>query len=258
MAKGRKNKTSSFKEQLLRMVKTPWEIAIIRKSANISDTCVGVIERELRKDGDVTEKQLAAAIDRNIKRQGAQLAFPTIAISGKRAIYIHGKPTNARLRGLGYVDCGAKYMGFCTDITVPFVKGDIGEKQKRILDTTIEGFDTLKKAPKAGMLCWKAQEKFEQYLKRKGYAVRHSLGHGIGLEIHELPSITKPRKGKKMRPSRRKLWEKFKSLRFEENQVFTIEPGVYVQGVGGCRYENDFLMTKSGPRQITHSRLVRA
>jgi Xaa-Pro aminopeptidase len=248
-----KKKKSSFQEQLLRMVKTPWEIKVIRKSAKITDSCVAVIEKELRKE-DITEKQLTAAVDRNIKRQGADLAFPTIAVSGKRAVFIHGKPTSARIRGLGYVDLGAKYRGYCTDITVPFVRGRIPDRQKRILETTIAAYKEMVKVPKEGMLCLKAQERFESFLHRNGYAVRHSLGHGLGLDIHELPSITKPRKGKKMRPSRRKLWEKLRTIRFGKDQVFTIEPGIYVKGVGGCRYENDFLMTRKGPVALTHSR----
>jgi Xaa-Pro aminopeptidase len=250
-----RKKKSSFEEQLLRMVKTPREIDVIKKSAKITDSCVDVIEKELRRRS-VTEKQLAATIDRNIRRQGAELAFPTIAVSGKRAVFIHGKPTNAKIRGMGYVDCGAKYRGYCTDITVPFVKGDMGEKQRRILGTTIRAYREMVKVPRLGMLCWEAQERFEKFIRKNKYAVRHSLGHGIGLDIHELPSITKPRKGRKMRPARRRLWEKLRMIRFEKDQVFTIEPGIYVKGIGGCRYENDFLMTKRGPVALTHSRLI--
>jgi Xaa-Pro aminopeptidase len=88
--------------------------------------------------------------------------------------------------------------------------------------------------------------------------VKHSLGHGLGLDIHELPSITQPRRGKKkkLKPIRKRRWRIIRQLRFQPGMVFTIEPGVYAKGVGGCRIENDVLMTARGPRVLTHSKLV--
>lgn len=250
-----------IREQLKRIIKAPKELALLKKSARITDSCIKVIEREL-KDG-VTEKQLAKAIDKNIRNQHATLAFPTIVACGKRAVFIHAKPTGKTIRGLGYADFGAKWKGYCTDITVPFVKGELGEKEKRILDTTLHAYKTLTKIPRRGMPCWKMQEKFDAFLRKRGYSTMHSLGHGIGLDIHELPSLTKLRRGKvaKFEPRKRKRalerWRIIKRLRFEPGMMFTIEPGVYVKGVGGCRYENDFLMTKREPKPITHGRLIR-
>lgn len=237
------------------MFKTKKEIVLLKKSAKITDSCIKLMEKELK--NDITEKQLALAINRNIRKQGAKLAFPTFVACGKRAVYIHANPTNKKIRGLGYADFGAKYKGYHTDITVPFVKGEIGKKEQRILDTTILAYNRLVKSVRTGMYCWKLQEKFEKILKSRGYSVRHSLGHGIGLDIHELPSITMPRKGKKMTPKKRKIWEKMKGIKFDQNMVFTIEPGIYVKGVGGCRIENDFLLTNNGISRITNSRLLK-
>jgi Xaa-Pro aminopeptidase len=112
------------------------------------------------------------------------------------------------------------------------------------------------------MLCWKMQEKFDAFLGKRGYEVFHSVGHGIGLDIHELPSLSKLRRSKLkklgLRRKKRALerWKVLRKLRFEPNMVFTIEPGVYVKGVGGCRYENDFVMTKRGLKQITHAKPI--
>ncbi len=247
---------SKFDKQLERIIKTPEEIRLLKKSAKITDSCIKVIEHRLKKS-DITEKQLARAIDRNIKKQSAQLAFPTIVVSGRRGVYIHGKPTSAKIRGLGYADFGAKYKGYRTDITVPFVKGEIGKEEQRILNTTLQAYELIIKSIKVGAHCWKLHEKFEKFMHARGYKVRHSLGHGIGLDIHELPTIGKPKRGKKFGPRKRKKWQRIKQLRFEPGMVFTIEPGVYVKGVGGCRFENDVLMTRHGPQMLTHSKLVK-
>jgi len=249
--------------QLKRIIKTKPELVLLKRSAWITDSCVPVLAAALKKDG-VTEKQLAAAIDRNIRKRGARLAFGTIVASGKHGNVVHAKPTRRIVRGLGYADFGAMWKGYRTDITVPFVKGVLGAKERRILDTTLHAYAALTKMPKRGMLCWKMQDRFDSFLRRRGYATMHSLGHGIGLDIHELPSLTKLRRSRlrKMGPRKKKRvlerWQLIKQLHFEPDQVFTIEPGVYVEGVGGCRYENDFLMTRSGPKAITHSRLLRA
>jgi len=83
--------------------------------------------------------------------------------------------------------------------------------------------------------------------------MQHSLGHGIGLKIHELPTIGIPKeKLKKLR----KL-KKLEKIKFQENMVFTIEPAVYVKGLGGCRFENTILLTKTGPKILTNSKLIR-
>jgi len=253
-----RRKRPDIHKQLARMIKTPKEIALLKKSARITDSCIAVLKRELKKE-NVTERQVARAIDRNIRRQRAQLAFPTIVSCGKRAVLVHRKPSRRIVRGLGYADFGAKWKGYCTDITVPFVKGRIGAKERRILDAAVRAHAMLTKSVRIGMPCWKLQGKFTRFMRSRGYAVRHSLGHGIGLDIHEMPSITMPRRRrKKLSPARRKRsrerWGIVRRLRFEPGMVFTIEPGVYVEGVGGCRYENDFVLSRRGLGAITHAK----
>lgn len=249
---------SKFNKQLERIIKTPAEIKLLKKSAKITDSCIKVIERELRRP-NITEKQLARAINRNIRKHGAQPAFKTIVTCGRRSVYIHAKPTNKKIRGLGYTDFGTKHKGYCTDITVPFIKGKIGREEQRILDTTLQAYNAAIKSIKRGSPCWKLHDKFEKLLRTRGYKTRHSLGHGIGLDIHELPIIGKPkrRRGKRLSRRKKKKWLRLKKLRFEPGMVFTIEPGVYVKGVGGCRFENDVLMAARGPQVLTHSKLLR-
>ena len=97
-------------------------------------------------------------------------------------------------------------------------------------------------------------------MKKNGFEMKHGLGHGMGKKIHERPFIVVPKKEKlKMSKSEKKKrnWERIKKVKFQSNTIFSIEPGVYVKNVGGCRLENDVLLTKKGPKILTHSKLVK-
>jgi Xaa-Pro aminopeptidase len=243
-----------------RMIKTPREIRILEKSARISDSCIPIIEQSLKEK--ITEGELARRINSNIRRQGAGLSFHTLVASGARSFQIHSKPYASKrvISGIGYADFGARYRGYRTDITVPFVKGEIGKKEKRIIDATLKAYELAKGSLRVGDYCWKLFKKTDRFLRAKKFKMSHGLGHGIGLEIHELPFITMPSRrklSKKKAEKRRRRWEKIKIIRFQPGMVFTIEPGVYVKKVGGCRLENDFLLTKKGLKQLTNSRLIR-
>jgi Xaa-Pro aminopeptidase len=155
------------------------------------------------------------------------------------------------ISGLGYIDFGASYKGYKTDLTVPFVKGEITKQQEKILEATLQAYEIAKKEIKVNKSCWEVYEKVNSFLKSKGFEMKHSLGHGVGIRIHQLPIIGKP-----MKANKRKIG-KLKRLRFKEGMVFTIEPGIYVKGVGGCRIENTFLLTKNKLIQLTKARLIK-
>ncbi|MEM7826152.1 MAG: M24 family metallopeptidase [Candidatus Aenigmatarchaeota archaeon] len=236
------------------IVKSKKEIKLIEKSAEISNSCIPLIESLLKKE-KVTEKEIALAIKRKIYSQGAKLAFLPLVACGKRAAKIHPKPraTNKLISGLGYVDFGASYKGYKTDVTVPFIKGEIGKKEKKIVETVVKAYKLALKSLKVGLPCFQLFEKVDNFLRKQGFFMQHSLGHGIGLKIHELPTIGIPKeKLKKLR----KL-KKLEKIKFQENMVFTIEPAVYVKGLGGCRFENTILLTKTGPKILTNSKLIR-
>ena len=225
------------------------KIGLIKKSAQISNSCLPLI-KDLLKRG-ITEEQLAKEIKKKILSKGAKLAFPILVASGDRASKIHAKPTKKEIFGLGYVDFGASYKGYKTDLTVPFVKGEITKQQQKILEATLQAYEIAKKEIKVNKSCWKVYERVNDFLKNKGFEMKHSLGHGVGFRIHQFPIIGKP-----MKASKQKI-EKLKRLRFRERMVFTIEPGVYVKGVGGCRIENTFLLTKNKLIQLTQSSLIK-
>jgi Xaa-Pro aminopeptidase len=242
------------------MVKTRKEVALLKKSARITDSCIKVIKDSLRED--ITEEELRRRINAKIRSQGAGLSFQTLVACGKRSAIIHPKPhaTNNIISGIGYADFGASYKGYKTDITVPFIKGYIGKKEKKIVATTLRSYKLASSSIRIGDLCWKLFKKIYDFEKANGFELKHGLGHGVGKKIHEYPFIVMPKKEKLKRKKterKKRNWKTIMKTAFNESMVFTIEPGVYVDNVGGCRLENDFLMTKNGPKALTHSRLIK-
>lgn len=239
------------------MIKTQAEIKLLKKSARITDSCISVIENSLKES--VTEIELRRRIAREIRSQGAGLAFQTLVACGSRSSMIHTKPhaTDRVISGIGYVDFGASYKGYKTDVTVPFLKGGVGKKEREIVETTLKAYRIGMSSVRIGSPCWLTFKAVNDYLKRNGFKMQHGLGHGLGLKIHERPNIVMPRK-KKLARKKQRVWGKIKKVRFQRNMVFTIEPGIYVKGKYGCRLENDFLMTAKGPKALTHSRLIEA
>jgi Xaa-Pro aminopeptidase len=240
---------------LKRMIKTKREIKLLEKSAKISNSCLPIIKQALKEDR-ITEKEIARKIRKKLKEQNARLAFRIIVASGKRSAKIHPKPktTNRIIKGMGFVDFGACYKRYRTDVTVPFIKGKIGKKERKIIKTVLQAYKIAINSVEIGKPCWKLHEKIDNFLKRHDFNMSHSLGHGIGLKIHELPTIGIP---KKLTRKRKLRWKKLKKIKFQENMVFTIEPAIYVRGVGGCRIENDFLLKKKKLKILTNSNLIK-
>lgn len=242
---------------LKRMIKTKREIKLLEKSAKIANSCIKLIENSLR-EKKITEKELARRIRKKLGEQGAHEAFKTIVACGKRAAKIHAKPRTTKkiISGLGLVDFGACYKGYRTDVTVPFIKGKITKREKKMVKVVLKAYDISISSIKIGEPCWKLFEKIYKFMKKNGFELKHGLGHGIGLKIHEYPFIVVPKK-EKLKRKRKRRWEIIKEITFQPGMVFTIEPGVYVKGLGCCRIENDILLTKRGPKILTTSKLVR-
>ena len=237
------------------IAKTAKELVLLKKAAAISNSCIPLIEKSLREN--ISERELARRVRRKINSQGATLSFQTLVATGERSAMIHPKPhaTSRKISGIGYIDFGARYKGYCSDVTVPFVKGKISAKEKRIIKTCLDAYTLAIRSIKIGKPCWLVHKDTDGYLKRKGFKMQHGLGHGLGKEIHERPVLGMPRK--KLKGKRLKRWHKLQKITFQPGMVVTIEPGVYVKGVGGCRIENDVLITSKGPRILTNSRLLK-
>jgi Xaa-Pro aminopeptidase len=234
----------------MRSIKEPKEIERIKKACRIANHGIKVIEENL--SNKITDKELGLIIEQELIRKGAdELSFPTIITSGKRSVFIHPYPSflNKKLQpGLGLVDFGVRYKGYCSDVTVPFILGKISEKQKKIVQTVQEAYEKAIDNLKINVPTWKVHEKVENLIKKNDFELKHGLGHGLGLEIHDLPSITS-------KPKYKEQLKEWKEVKLKKNMVFTIEPGIYVQNIGGCRLENDILMDKK-PKSLTSSRLI--
>lgn len=238
------------------LTKTQEEIKLLEKACEISNSCIPLIEKSLKEN--ITEKELRRRIEKKIRSQHATLSFGTLIACGRRSAQIHANPraTNKKIKGIGYADFGASYKGYKSDVTVPFIKGKISRKEKKIVDTVLKSYNIAASSIRVGMPCWMLFKKVDDFLSKNGFKVLHPIGHGVGLKIHELPYILMPRK-KRLSKKKMRRWEKLKKIVFLPNMVFTIEPAVYAKGIGGCRIENDFLLTKKGAKVLTNSRLIK-
>jgi len=240
----------------IRSVKTKDEISFMGTSAYFSNTGIKVALEtllEIQKGRKISEIQLAKYVEDAMSMVGSEdLSFKTISVINERAAFPHPYPSTSNKlieKGIGYIDFGAVYQGYHSDVTLPFTIGKISERQKEIVQTTVDAYDISLASIKQKVPTWKLQDKADKFLKSKGFKFIHSLGHGLGLTVHDSPSISSKPKDKE----RLKLW---KEIKLKENMILTIEPGVYVKGVGGCRLENDIIVKKNGPKVLTNSRLI--
>ena len=251
----RKFKHLKFKDisnliQEIRSIKEQKEIELIKRACRIANHGIKVVEESISEK--ITEKELALILEQELIKKGAdELAFPTIVTSGKRSAFIHPYPSfsDEKLKkGLGLVDFGARYKGYCSDVTVPFAFGNLSESQKQIVKTIEEAYESALENLKINTPTWMIHESAETIIQRNGFEFKHSLGHGLGLELHDLPFISP-------KPKEKEELKNWKEVRLKENMVFTIEPGVYVPGIGGCRLENDILLKKK-PKILTNSKFL--
>lgn len=238
------------------MKKSEKEIKLIKKAASIANKCLPFIEKILKKE-KITEKKVSILLEKKIKSLDGKPAFETLVASGKRASLIHAKPTNKIIEGVGYIDFGVSYRGYNVDLTVPFIKGQISEDERKIVDIVLRAYELSKSLVKVGVNCQFVFKEVDNFLRKYGYRMEHSLGHGIGKKVHEKPTIGIPEhKIKKMSKKIKEKIDKIKSLVFENNVVFTLEPAIYVKNVGGCRIENTFLLKKEKLVELTKAKLI--
>jgi len=234
----------------LRKVKEPKEIERIKKACEIANHGIEFIRENLSKN--FTDKEFGLTLEQELIRKGAdELSFPIILTSGKRSAFVHPYPSflDEKLhKGLGLIDFGVRYKGYCSDVTVPLVIGKISKKEEIIIQTVEKAYKRAIENLKLNVPTWEVHDKVEEMIKQRGFEFKHSLGHGLGLELHDLPSLSP-------KPKYEEELKNWKEVKLKENMVFTIEPGIYVPKIGGCRLENDILMTKK-PKILTKSRLI--
>ena len=221
----------------LRAVKDAGEIERIRDAARVGSQVMEEIIPLIRPG--VTELEIAAEIGYRMRRKGASgESFEAIVAAGPRSALPHARPTSRRIgkNELVVLDLGAILRRYCSDLTRTVYVGKASTRVRQwyraVLDAQAAAIDALK----SGVSCGAVDAAARSTLQRKGldrYFV-HSTGHGIGLEIHEGPRIARDQK-----------------TRLEAGNVVTVEPGVYVEGVGGIRIEDDALITSRGAEILT-------
>jgi Xaa-Pro aminopeptidase len=221
----------------LRMVKSETEIGTIRASVHLNSAALEQALRQFKPD--MSELDLAAEIDYRMRILGADgTAFDTIVASGSRTALPHAHPTGHSIRGnqLLLVDMGARVAGYCSDMTRTHAVGKLNPKTRRMYRAVLESQLAAIEALKPGATCASVDRAARQVLR--GYGMDklfiHSTGHGLGLEIHEVPRV-----GRK------------DGTRLERGMAITIEPGVYLEGVGGIRIEDTVIVTETGCEILT-------
>jgi Xaa-Pro aminopeptidase len=219
----------------LRAVKDDQELALIARAAAITDKVFQQI-LTLVKPG-VAEKDLASEIDYRFNRQGG-IAFETIVASGPRGALPHAQPSTKKLRAGECVvfDLGARFQGYCSDMTRTIVVGKADRKTKEIYQIVLDAQLRAVAGVRAGAEAAKVDALARDYIKERGYGKQfgHGLGHGVGLEVHEQPTLSSRSPGK-----------------LQANSVVTVEPGIYVPAWGGVRIEDLVAVAPQGCRILS-------
>lgn len=224
----------------LRQVKDAAEIDCIKKACKIADNAFRKILDFIKPE--VSEIEVAAELEYFMRKFGSErAAFTTIVASGWRGSLPHGIATDKKICAgeLVTIDFGAVYNGYCSDITRTIAVGKISSEHKKIynavLSAQIYGLEIIK-AGKSGKDIDEAVRKvFEDAGYGKNFV--HGLGHGVGLEIHEEPRLSKLSKTENILP----------------NMIVTDEPGLYFENFGGVRIEDTVLVTRGSAEPLTHS-----
>ncbi|PFK42029.1 Xaa-Pro dipeptidase [Bacillus cereus] len=230
--------TSGLVENL-RLIKTDSEIKILKEAAQIADAAFEHILSFIRPG--VSEIEVSNELEFFMRKQGAtSSSFDIIVASGLRSALPHGVASEKVIEKGDFVtlDFGAYYKGYCSDITRTIAVGEPSDKLKEIYNVVLEAQLRGVNGIKAGLTGREADALTRDYITEKGYGeyFGHSTGHGVGLEIHEAPGLA------------------FRSETvLEPGMAVTVEPGIYIPGVGGVRIEDDIIVTSEGNEVITKS-----
>ncbi len=225
--------------EALRTVKDAGEIAAIRNALAVSRRVLPAVTHRLR---GRTELELAERLRAAIVREGGeQESFPTIVASGGHAAQPHAVPTVKRIGGkeLVIVDYGVRLSGYCSDLTRTFSPGGWDKTAREIYRVVLAAQQAAISSIRPGVKASRVDEAARGVIERSGYGDHfgHGTGHGVGLEVHEGPTLS-PKSGDVLRPG----------------MVVTVEPGIYLQDYGGVRIEDMVLVTPTG-REVLSRRV---
>ncbi|MHC4205209.1 MAG: M24 family metallopeptidase [Planctomycetota bacterium] len=220
----------------IRSIKDQSELTTIKSAAAISTKALAQTLPYIKPG--VSESELAGMLDFQIRKLGARNSFETIVAFGPNGSRPHHQPGKRKLKKKDAVliDFGARYKGYCSDITRCFVIGGMTPFYKKVYDVVEQAQAAAIKTIKAGVKLTQVDAAARKVIDKSNLPVyAHGTGHGFGLQIHEDPFLKPDGKGK-----------------LKAGQVITIEPGIYMSGKLGIRIEDDILVTETGYKILTH------
>lgn len=231
----------------LRAVKDEYEIECTRKAAAITDSLIDMLEAGVKNGTITTEADAALLIERECRKAGCEgTGFGTLAAGPARSFGIHCFPPYTAgefpAQGLSILDFGVVYQGYTSDVTLTFAKGPLTDAQEKQIALVQKAYDEAVPLYVKDVPIRAAAIKVDEVFASGKRSMPHNLGHGIGLECHEFPRV---------RPNTDA------EVLFKPGMIITCEPGLYDEKIGGCRLENDVLVTEDGNEVLTHSRIIR-
>ncbi|MFB1050285.1 M24 family metallopeptidase [Paraliobacillus sp. JSM ZJ581] len=221
----------------MRVVKDANEIEIIKRATKMADYGVQVGIDALEEG--ITEMEVLAKIEYELKKKGIrEMSFSTMVLFGEKSGDPHGNPGNRKLKAGDMVlfDLGVVLDGYCSDITRTVAYKSVTDKQKEIYDIVLKAELAALEASKPGVRIGDLDTVARDIITEAGYGdyFPHRIGHGMGINVHEFPSMSHLNDGI-----------------LKEGMIYTIEPGIYIPGLGGVRIEDDVLITKDECETLT-------
>lgn len=223
----------------LRAIKTLEEIENIQQAQDMADKAFAQLVPRVK--AGVREIDLALELEFAIRKMGSDgVAFPFIVVSGERSSLPHGVPTGKKLQPGDFVtfDFGARCNGYCSDMTRTVVVGPVTDRHREIYDTVLQAQLAALDVIRPGVMAKEVDLAGRKVIEDAGYGdyFGHGIGHGVGLNIHERPSVGKT-----------------SVAVLKPGMVITVEPGIYIPRFGGVRIEDMVLVTEDGKRNLTAS-----
>ncbi len=231
----------------LRAVKDEDELRILREASVITNDIMDLLEKEFHAGSLKTETDVALFIEAAARSRGCEgTSFETLAAGPSRSFGIHAFPSYTAepfgTQGLSILDFGLMYRGYATDVTMTVARGPLSRTQQRMVTLVTKAHDLAVGLVGPGVLTRDIALAVDEIFTKAKKTMPHALGHGIGIEAHEAPAV---------RSRADNQW------RLVPGMVITIEPGLYDPVHGGCRFEDDVLVTETGYELLTNSRIVK-
>jgi len=242
----RDNEGAGVVLEQLRAIKDEEEIKLYRRAGAITNEIIDLLEKQLRAGKIKTEYDAAQLIGSECRKKRCEgTGFETLAAGPDRSMTIHSFPAYTTspfgTPGLSILDFGVKYRGYTTDVTLTVAREPV-KAQERLLTLVEKAYKLALGMVQNGAAALDIAAAVDAFFAKSGKAMPHALGHGIGLDSHEGPALRNRRDNEWM---------------LQSGMIITLEPGLYDPRLGGCRLENDVLVTERGGEVLTTSRIIR-